>query len=57
MLGGGKITMDEFKLAKKHKIPVKYFPIERKYKGDGKTRVKATDSQKDKIGLSYSVSN
>ena len=55
MLSGGKITLDEFKLAKKNKIPVEYFPVERKYKGDGKTRVTSTDSRKDKIGLSYDL--
>ena len=34
ILGGGAITLDEFSLVKKHKIPYQYFEVQRKYKGD-----------------------
>ena len=53
IFGGGEITYDEYKVIKKLHIPYEYFPVERKYKGDGSTRVKNTDSLKDKIGITY----
>jgi len=51
VLGGGEITLDEIKLATKLHIPYDYVPIERRFKGDGKTRVKNSDTKKDKIGI------
>ena len=31
ILGGGTITLDEYSLIKKHKIPYQYYPVKRKY--------------------------
>ena len=53
ILGGGEITLDEFSLIQKHHIPYVYFPVERKYKGDGKTRVRGQDSVAVKVGVTY----
>jgi hypothetical protein len=53
VLGGGEITLDEMKLARKFHIKLEYVPIERRFKGDGKTRVKDSDSEKEKIGITY----
>ena len=53
IFGGGNITLDEYKLIKKYKIPYQYFQIERKYKGDGITKVLVGDSIKDKIGVTF----
>ena len=50
MLGGGPITKQEVSLATKNRIPVKYIPIERRFKGDKKTRVKNTDSKMERFG-------
>lgn len=55
VFGGGKITLEELMLAKKHNIDYNYFAIERKFKGDGKTRVTNKDSKKDRIGITYSL--
>ena len=51
ILGGGKITLDEYKLIKKLKINYEYFKIERRFLGDGKTKINNTLS--DKIGITY----
>ena len=53
VLGGGVITLDEMKLARQLKIPYTYVPLERKFLGDGSTRVKDSDSKKDRIGTTY----
>tara|TARA_Y100000590_G_scaffold76255_1_gene84393 strand:+ start:259 stop:783 length:525 start_codon:yes stop_codon:yes gene_type:complete len=53
VLGGGKDTLDEIALFKKLNIEYEYYPIERRYLGDGKTKVKNTDSKKERIGITY----
>ena len=53
IFGGGNITLDEYTLIKKNNIPFQYFPLERKYKGDGVTKVVGSDSPKEKIGITY----
>lgn len=55
VLGGGEITLQEVKLAKKLRIKIHYFPIERRFKGDGKTRVKQTDKKSERVGITYSL--
>ena len=57
ILGGGPITLEEYKLVKNNKIPYEYFPVERKYKGDGKTRVTNLDSLHERIGVTYKKIN
>jgi hypothetical protein len=52
ILGGGKITLDEYKIIKKLKIKHDYYEIERRYLGDGKTKLK-NHSKSDKIGITY----
>jgi hypothetical protein len=52
ILGGGKITLDEYKIIKKLKIKYDYYEIERRYLGDGKTKIK-NHSKADKIGITY----
>ena len=51
IFGGGAITMDEFNLAKTLKIPYEYFPVERRYLGDKKTRTTDKMSKKRRVGL------
>jgi hypothetical protein len=53
IFGGGEITLDEFSLIQKHNIPYKYFPVERRYKGDKKTRITNKDSLKDRVGITF----
>tara|TARA_B100000161_G_C33468421_1_gene376832 strand:+ start:279 stop:875 length:597 start_codon:yes stop_codon:yes gene_type:complete len=53
ILGGGKITLDEFTLIKKANIDYEYFDIERRYLGDGKTKVKDNNTKANKIGITY----
>lgn len=53
ILSGGPITLQEFTLIKSLDIPFQYFPLERTFKGDGKTLIKKTDSLKMKIGDTY----
>ena len=55
ILGGGKITLDEYKLIKKLKIQHEYFKIERRYLGDGKTKIKNNHSLSDKIGITHKL--
>ena len=57
ILGGGNITLKEVEVAKKNKIPVKYYAVERKYKGDKETVVTKRDSKADKIGVTYVLRN
>ena len=45
--------MQEFSLIKKHNIDYKYYLVERKYKGDGKTKVTDNDSLKQRVGITY----
>ena len=54
VVGGGPITLQEAELAFKHDIPTKYYPIERKYKGDGVTKVTQEDTLTTRIGPSKS---
>ena len=53
VFGGGPITLDEMKLAKRHSIPLFYIPVERKYMGDKKTRVTKDHPIRDRIGVTY----
>jgi hypothetical protein len=53
ILGGGKITLDEFKLIKKYNINYEYYLIERKYLGDGTTKINNKHSKKDKYGITF----
>ena len=53
ILGGGEITLDEYSLIKANNIAYQYFAIERKYLGDGKTRVRNNDSKRDRVGITY----
>lgn len=53
ILGGGQITIDEMKLLKKLDIDFDYFPIERRYLGDGETKINDNHSKKEKIGITY----
>lgn len=53
IFGGGAITLDEYKLIKKYQIPYEYFPVERKFSGDGKTKTKKSENLKNKIGITY----
>ena len=53
ILGGGKITLDEYSLIKKAKIEYEYFEIERRFLGDGKTKIKDSDTKSKKIGITY----
>lgn len=57
IFGGGKITLDEYKLIKHQKIPYEYFPVKRRYLGDGLTKVGDRNSLKDKIGITYKKIN
>lgn len=50
VLGGGPITVNEVKYAKKLKIPVVYYPVERRYKGDKETRITDEDSLQTRFG-------
>lgn len=53
ILGGGAITLDDYSLIKKHKIPYQYYHVERKYKGDGKTKITNNMPLKERIGITY----
>ena len=53
ILGGGAITLNEFSLLKKYNIPHVYFPVKRKYKGDGKTRTTNRDTMAIQVGITY----
>lgn len=57
ILGGGEITLQEYGLIKKHKIDYQYFPVERKYKGDGKTKINDNHTKSQKIGVTYKKIN
>ena len=53
ILGGGKITLDEYKLIKKANINYEYFKIERRFLGDGKIKIKNHNTFAEKIGITY----
>ncbi len=53
IFGGGSVTLDEYKIAKTLNISYIYFPVVRKYKGDKKTRVKTTDSKRERVGITF----
>lgn len=55
ILGGGNITLDEYKLCNKLIIPVKVFEIERRFLGDGKTKIDKHMTKKNKIGSTYKL--
>jgi len=53
ILGGGKISYQEYKVAKKNKIAYEYYKLQRRYRDDRKTRIKDTDSNSIKYGYTY----
>lgn len=53
ILGGGKITLEEYKLIKQLNINYEYFQIERRFLGDGKTKVKDNNTNIERIGITY----
>ena len=53
ILGGGKITLDEYNLLKNMNIQYQYFDIERRFLGDGKTKVKDSHTKAKRIGITY----
>ena len=55
VFGGGQVTIDEVSLLKRYNVPYKYFSVERKYAGDGKTEIKSTDDMENKIGATYNL--
>ena len=55
IFGGGSITLDEYKLIKQYKIPYEYFPVERKFNGDGKTRISPNATIRQKIGITWKI--
>ena len=57
IFGGGLITLDEFKLIKQHKIQYEYFPVERKFEGDGKTRIPSNATIQQKIGITWKITS
>ena len=52
IFGGGKITLQEYRLAKRNKIPVDYFPVERKFNEKGE-KITGRHSLKDRVGATY----
>ena len=55
VFGGGPITLQEYHLAQKYNIPCQYYAVDRKFKGDGKTKVKKQDSIQNRIGITYKL--
>lgn len=55
IFGGGPVTLDEYELIRELAIPYEYFPIERKFKGDGTTKISPNASKKNKIGPTWNV--
>ena len=53
ILGGGEITLDEFKLIKQLKIDYIYYKIHRRCLGDGNTKINDKYTQRQKIGITY----
>jgi hypothetical protein len=53
IFGGGQITLDEYKLIQKLNIPYEYFPVERKFKGDGITKINPNTTRINKIGVTW----
>ena len=53
ILGGGQITLDEYVLMKKENIDYEYFEIERRFLGDGVTKVKNSYTKDKRIGITY----
>ena len=54
IFGGGKITLQEYRLAKRNKIPFDYFPVERKFNEKGE-RITSRHSLKERIGATYGM--
>ena len=52
IFGGGEITLQEYQLAKRNKIPFDYFPVERKYNSQ-RERITNRHSLKDRIGVTF----
>jgi len=56
-LGGGGLSKNEIELCIKYKIPINYYYISRKYKGDKKTLIKNNDSIDNKYGPTIQLIN
>ena len=52
-LGGGKISYQEYKVAKKNKIPYEYHKLQRRFRDDRKTRIRDKDTNKIKYGYTF----
>jgi hypothetical protein len=55
VLGGGEITLQEISYAKKLHIPIDYYPLERRYQGDGQTKTRKQDTLSKRIGVTYKM--
>ena len=55
LIGGSEYYYEEYNLAKDLDIEIEFYPIKRKYKGDGATLIKKNGSREDKYGLSSEI--
>jgi hypothetical protein len=55
LIGGSTDYYDEYKFGKDLDIEIEFYPIKRKFKGDGKTLVKKSGSREDKYGPSAEI--
>ena len=55
LIGGSEYYFEEYNLAKDLDIEIEYYPIKRKYKGDGITLIKKNASKEDKYGLTIEI--
>ena len=53
--GGGNIAKNELMLCKKLGIDYKYFPVKRRFMGDGKTKVKINSRMKNSVGVTWNL--
>lgn len=53
--GGGDIAKHELMLCKKLGIDYKYFPVKRRFMGDGKTKVKINSRMKNSVGITWDL--
>lgn len=53
--GGGDIAKHELMLCKKLGIDYKYFPVKRRFMGDGKTKVKNNSTMKNRVGITWDL--
>lgn len=55
ILGGDEITVEEYTIAKELDINTEYYPIKRKFLGDGKSLIKRNSSNEEKFGITYTL--